>query len=441
MKRKLSNLDEEESRFSNLLFNKSKDLAEKLILPGNDNEQNCKTCKVAWVDEDDETFDASIIPNTKSKTLYTEKLKQKYETLIGTPNWANLNRISKDEEDEEEKILRTVGHLKKTKTIGLPNKFLEVKYMPKINSETENEGPIISRIEFHPKIAVSLVAGQAGNVSLFTIGSDFNNKLHTFKLKKWSIHFAYFTPDGSEAIIASKKSNKFCVYNLVKAEPNLIQLPQPIKRAALFEMSFDGKYIAMTDGFEEVFLMCTASRELLRVFKNNTKVVSMTFNSGCNLLYCYGVQGEVSVWDLSTFKPMSKFYDQGCVTASCITTSPCGRLLATGSGEGIVNIYESSKLTTTDPIPLKVIDNLVTKITNLKFNATSEILAAVSHDYPNAVKLVHIPSYHVFPNFPKQSSNLNNVGVVNFSPNSGYMALGNNKNFASLYRLKYYKNY
>lgn len=423
------------------MFNKSKDLAEKLIITDSNDEEICKTLKVAWVDDDDEAFDATIIPNTKSKTLYTEKLKQKYETLVGTPNWAKLNRLSKEEEDEDEKILRTVGHLKKTKTTGLPNKFLEVKYMPKINSETGNEGPIISCIEFHPKIAVSLIAGQSGNVSLFSVGGDVNNKLHTFNLKKWNIHAAHFTPDGSETFIASKKSNTFCVYNLVKAEPKLIQLPQPIKRPALFEMSSDGKYLAITDGFEEVFLMCTASQELLRIFKNNTKVTSLTFNNECNLLYCYGEQGEISVWNLSTFRPVNKFYDQGCVTASCITTSPCGRLLATGSGEGIVNIYEISRLTTKDPTPVKVLSNLVTKITNLKFNASSEILAAVSQDHPNAVKLVHIPSYHIFPNFPKPSFNLNNIGVVNFSPNSGYMALGNNKNSASLYRLKYYKNY
>lgn len=440
MKRKLSPLDEE-SRLSRLLFNKSKDLTEKLKSSENDIESNAVDYKVAWIDEDDEKFSANIIPNIKTKALYTEKLKQKYEILMGTPSWANLNRASNSEETEDEKLLKTVGHLKKSNTNELSNKYLEVKYMPRINSETSKEGPIVSCIEFHPKIAVSLVAGQAGIVSLFTIGGDVSNKLHTFKLKKWNIHAAQFTPDGTNAYIASKKMSNFCIYNLVKAQPKLIELPHPVKKLDLFKMSLDGKYLAITDGFEEVFIMCTASIELLSVLKNNTKVVSMSFNHECSLLYCYGIHGEVTVWDLSTFRPMKKFYDNGCVTASTIVTSPCGRLLATGSGEGIVNIYETSKLTISEPAPLKVISNLTTKITNLKFNATSELLAAASEVYPNAVKLIHIPSYHVYSNFPNQSFNLHNVGVINFSPNSGYIALGNNKNYALLYRLKHYKNY
>lgn len=420
-----------------MLFNKSKNIVEKLK-SAEQHDLNDDT-KPAWRDDDDEEFCANIVPNVTSKASYSATLKQKYENLMGTPNWAKLNKKQKLGDDDA--IIRTVGHLQKTKSTNLRKDLLNIKRFPKINSETGNEGPIISCVEFHPKLSVSLVAGQSGVVSLFSIGGDVNNKLHSFKLKKFNVSAAHFTPDGSEVFITSKLSHNYCIYNLVKAEPNMVQLPRIVKKPSVFQLSSNGHYIAATSGYDEVYLIATQSRELVRSLKNNTKTESVAFSHDNKQLYCYGIQGEVTIWDLATFRVVQKFYDNGCVSASCITASRCGRLLATGSGEGIVNVHETSKLTATDPLPLKSISNLRTKITSLQFNSTSEILAMSSGYYPNAVKLVHIPSYHVFSNFPKPSSNLYQVDKVSFSPNSGFMALGNNKGCAFLYRLKHYENY
>lgn len=426
-------------RYSRLLFNKSKKFVEKINTNAKD-ETIPTDLKPAWIDEDDANFQANIIPNVNSKALYTEKLKQKYETLMGTPTWAKLNKIF-EKGDEQDEILRTVGHLHKKKTENLPKDFIEIKRLTQINESTKNEGSIINCVEFHPKISAALVAGSSGGVSLFSIGGDVNTKIHSFNLQNWKIWNAQFTPDGSEALIVSKNSHSFCAYNLVKAEPKLIQLPRVVKKPVIFQISPNGKYIATSDGYEEVFLICSASKELLASLKHNSNIVSVTFNNDCGQLYCCSSEGEIIVWDLLTYRALKKFYDEGCVTASCLTISPCGQLLATGSSEGIVNIYQTENLTNLRPVPYKVISNLTTRITGLRFNSTTEILAISSSYYPNAAKLVHIPSYHVFANFPSQSNNLHQISTISFSANSGYMALGNNKGCAYLYRLKFYKNY
>ncbi|CAG9795058.1 unnamed protein product [Diatraea saccharalis] len=437
MKRKLSDLDDQESRLSQILFSKSKDLVEKLK-PLDHYEKN-QDQKPVWIDEDDEQSD---IKSFNSKLNYTEKLKQKYETLVGTPSWAKIrnNKMKTDEYGDDE-VLRTVGHIHKKKSEQLPKNYLEVKTLPNINSKTHNEGRTISCIEFHPKLSVALVGGSSGNISLLSIGGEVKNTLHSFKLKRWEVTAAQFSPNGSEAYLATNHSHSYCVYDLVKAKPTLHQLPRALNRPKKFQISPDGSYIAASNGFDELFLISTASKELLRCLKQNSIIESFTFSHNSEKIYCYGTQGEITIWDLLTFRPLKKFYDNGCVNASCITTSLCGRLLAAGSREGIINIYDSSKLDTPQPCPVKTITNLTTKITNLKFNATTEILAASSGLIPNAVKLIHIPSYHVFANFPDQSENLSQITAVNFSPNSGYMAIGNDKGCAKLYRLKYYKNY
>lgn len=370
-------------------------------------------------------------------------MKQKYETLMGAPNWA---KISKDKtEDDDSEILRSVGHLKKKKSFGLKPKILEIRPLPKLNTQTLNEGKNISCIEFHPKLSVALVAGNSGVVSLISVDKEANNKVHSFALKGWMISNAAFTPDGTQAFISSQSiSHHYCVYDLVKSQPQMIDFPSVLKRPTIFEFSSDGKYIATSDGYDELFIISAASKELIRRMKHNSKIVSVCFSHNCEQLFCYGAQGEVTMWDLSTFRSFRKFYDEGCVNASTINTSSCGRLLATGSGEGIINIYETSSLkesSTYNPVPYKTITNLTTKITCLKFNASTEILAAVSNVAPNAVKLVHIPSYNVFANFPTHGKSIGHLNTVAFSPNSGYMALGNDLKSAYLYRLQYYNNY
>lgn len=425
-------------RLSGLLFKKSKTFTEKLQVKKANNADFEQ--KPVWVDEDDEQLGANTVPNKKSKALYADRLKLKYESLMGTPNWAKIEQKEAVDISESE-ILRKVGHTHKKKTFTLPKDYLEFRKFPNINNESKSERKVISCVEFHPKLSVALVAGHSGIVSLFSIGGDTNNKLHNFKLKRWKITEAQFSPDGSQAYLASIVDHNYCLYNLVKAEPKLIELPHCVKRSKIFKLSPDGKYLAIADGFEEVQILCAASNERLRSLKHNSNVEAVSFSYNSEQLYCYCIQGEITIWDLSTYRAVKKFYDSGCVKASCIANSSCGKLLATGSQEGIVNIYEISKLTNSLSIPIKTVSNLTTKITSLKFNATTELLSLSSNCYPNSVKLVHIPSYHVFSNFPDQSFNYQNVETVNFSPNSGYMGLGNNKGAAFLYRLKYYKNY
>jgi U3 small nucleolar RNA-associated protein 18 len=59
----------------------------------------------------------------------------------------------------------------------------------------------------------------------------------------------------------------------------------------------------------------------------------------------------------------------------------------------------------------------------------------------NAIKLAHIPSLTVFSNFPSWNFNLKRVNCLDFSLNGGYMAVGNNRGAANLYRLKHYGSY
>jgi hypothetical protein len=62
------------------------------------------------------------------------------------------------------------------------------------------------------------------------------------------------------------------------------------------------------------------------------------------------------------------------------------------SKSGVVNIYnQDSCLQQTNPKPIKAIMNLVTGVTSLAFNPTTEILAVASRKMKEAVRLVITP--------------------------------------------------
>ena len=90
------------------------------------------------------------------------------------------------------------------------------------------------------------------------------------------------------------------------------------------------------------------------------------------------------------------------------------------------------------PTPSKRLLNLTTPVECIEYSHDGAMLAMTSRWAKNAVRLVHTPTGTVFSNWPTSKSPLNYVFSCNFSPESGYLALGNDKGKVLLYRLKHY---
>ena len=101
----------------------------------------------------------------------------------------------------------------------------------------------------------------------------------------------------------------------------------------------------------------------------------------------------------------------------------------------MVNIYKRTDFwNQTNPTPEKVVYNLTTSVSSIKFNPTSEILAMASEVKENAVKLLHLPSMTVFSNFPSYNYNFKRPNCIDFSLNGGFFSIGNNRGAANLFR-------
>lgn len=96
------------------------------------------------------------------------------------------------------------------------------------------------------------------------------------------------------------------------------------------------------------------------------------------------------VWDVRSQKARASFFDEGCINGSAIAVSPDGRLLACGSETGIVNQYYTKDIISGVVRPSKVFSQLVTRISSLQFNQTSEALVFSSDLVQGAVRIVSI---------------------------------------------------
>ena len=91
-------------------------------------------------------------------------------------------------------------------------------------------------------------------------------------------------------------------------------------------------------------------------------------------------------------------------------------------------------------VPAKALYNLATKADVMRFNAQGTVLAMGSTMQRDALRLVHVPSRTVFANWPTSKTPLHYVHCVAFSPDSGYLAIGNARGRVLLYKLQHYSN-
>ncbi|XP_068983339.1 U3 small nucleolar RNA-associated protein 18 homolog [Bombus flavifrons] len=400
--------------------------------------------EVAWIDEDDVQYTRPRhkLADNMLQESRKDYLCNKYKQIVGNPKWAKIEKINKESDDLDNEILKHSCHLEKPKVKNLPKSIIDIKALTPINKETHTEGPIVSSVEFHPSSTVALVAGTSGILSLFQVDGIENNKLHTMQYKKFPISAAKFLRDGTEVLIGSQYYAHCHSYNLISGKTYRMLLPHGLTNMQKYEVSPDGKLLAVCGRAGEIFLLTSSSKELISMLKMNARCRALAFTPDSNTLITHGDSNEMYIWDLNSRVCIHRAIDDGCLSCASIAMSPNSQFLATGSKEGVVNLYDTKTvLQNRNPVPLKVVLNFVTSITSLKFNAYSEILAMASDKKHNAFRMMHLPSFTVFSNFPTFQTNLSIPEAIDFSPGSGYIAISNKSFSAFLYRLKHYGNY
>lgn len=438
------------------------------FLEENSDEEDTKQREPVWVDEEEEktTINISKVNRLRklrkeedesliSGSVYVTRLRAQHSKLNPGTEWAKLDSRVKiyssddGESSDEEKgpleqnvddILRTNEDLVEKRGMKLLPGLLEYSRLVDANVEDPSHGPINS-VEFHRNAQLLLTAGLDRRARFFQIDGKRNTKIQSIFLEDCPIRKASFLPDGSQVIIAGRRKF-FYSFDLVKAKVDKIGplTGREEKSLEAFEVSPDSGIIAFVGNEGYILLVSSKTKDLIGTLKMNGTVRSLAFAGGGQQLLSAGGDGHVYHWDLRTRTCFHKGTDEGCINGTALSASPSGALFAAGSASGIVNVYNREEFLGGKRKPMKTIENLTTKVDFMKFNNDAQVLAISSSMKKNSLKLIHIPSYTVFSNWPPPQRTLHYPRCLDFSPGGGFMAVGNAGGKVLLYKLHHYQH-
>ncbi|KAL5731830.1 hypothetical protein ACHQM5_004523 [Ranunculus cassubicifolius] len=412
-----------------------------------------ETREPAWVDDQDKSILVDIANCNRLRKLRTQEYEKvisgsEYESrsralfikLNPGVEWAQLGALA--DEIDTDILTSNEDIVVKSKSKLLPP-ILDYSRVEDVDpKEDPFEGPINS-VQFHRNGQTLLAAGFDNKLRFFQIDGNRNTeiKMTNTYFKNFPIRKAAFVPDGSQVIISARRKF-FYTYDMAKDKKYQIGplVGRDEKSLEMFEISPDSKTIAFLGNEGHILLVSVKTKELIGTpLKMNGSVRSVAFADDGRQLVSSGGDGHIYHWDLRRMRCFHKEVDEGCITGSSLGTSPNGSLLAAGSTSGIVNVYNQSEFLGGKRKPLKTIENLTTKVDFVKFNHDAQILAICSSMQKNSLKLVHVPSFSVFSNWPQNNGTLHNPRCLDFSPAGGFMAVGNAAGKIFLYRLRHYQ--
>ncbi|KAF6174064.1 hypothetical protein GIB67_020246 [Kingdonia uniflora] len=411
--------------------------------------------KPMWVDDEEEKTNIDIakvgrlrkLRKKENETMilgsdYVSRLRAQHIKMNPSTDWANpdLQLKNNDESDEENGILRTNEELVEKGGMKLLPGILEHSRLVNANA-VEPSNTVINSVQFHRNAQLLLTAGLDRKLRFFQIDGKRNTMIQSFFLEDCPIRKASFLPDGSQVIVGGRRKY-FYSFDLVKAVLDKLGPLAGRQEKSLenFEVSPDSNMIAFIGDEGHILLVSRKTKELIGTLKMNGTARSLAFADGGQQLLSSGGDGHIYHWDLRTRRSFHKAVDEGCINGSALCTSPNGSMFAAGSGSGIVNVYNREEFLVGKRKPLKVIENLTTEVDFLKFNHDAQMLAICSSMQKNSLKLIHVPSFSVFSNWPPAKHALNYPRCLDFSPSGGFMAMGNAAGKVLLYKLHHYQH-
>uniref|UniRef100_A0A803M0W9 U3 small nucleolar RNA-associated protein 18 homolog n=1 Tax=Chenopodium quinoa TaxID=63459 RepID=A0A803M0W9_CHEQI len=431
-------------------------------------EDGDKQRKPAWMDDEEETVvniskvnrlrklrkeeDETVI----SGSAYVSRLRAHHAKLNPGTDWANLDAkvrtYDSDEESEVENGAVVASGYKNVDNILKTNEELVVKrggrLLPGIleysrlvdaNAEDPSNGPINS-VQFHRNHQLLLAAGLDRKLRFFQIDGKRNKMMDSIFIEDCPIRNASFLPDGSQVIVSGRR--KF--FYSVDISKGYVDKIGPLtgreeKSLEVFEVSPDSRTIAFLGNEGYILLVSAKTKELIGTLKMNGTARSLAFTDDGQQLLSSGGDGHVYHWDLRTRTCLHKGVDEGSINGTALCTAPVGNLFAVGSSSGIVNVYNREEFLGGKRKPVKILEHLRTEASFMKFNHDAQILAICSTMQKSSLKLVHIPSFTVFSNWPPANRTLHYPRCLDFSPAGGFMAAGNAAGKVLLYKSHHYQ--
>jgi len=293
--------------------------------------------------------------------------------------------------------------------------------------------------QFHPDASVLFTGGFDKTLRIFAVDGVDNPMAQSVFLPDLPINSGVFLRGGREIVLSGRRKF-FYSYELESGTIRKVHQLQGRSEKSLEFMfaSRDGSQLAFTGLNGEVVLVSPTTKQVIGSVKMNGSARAVAFGPD-GKMHTAGGDGKVYVWDARNRKRcVHMFADDGAISCSALDVSADGQYVAVGSDSGVVNVYDDKCYRSASPSPLKAIMNLTTVVHKVEFHPDGQMLAIGSRVKKAAFRLFHLPSLTTFQNWPPAGGPLSYVNAFSFSANGGYLALGNDKGRAPMYRLNHY---
>ena len=402
--------------------------------------------KPAWVDEGEEDVTVGIAGESRRRKLrrdvaetevggevFSERLRDKYRELSGPRShaWAALKPRGAEREAPSDAILRRSGSLLAPRGASLLPKVIEATRVKDANV-TEPSASVLQAIEFHPKSLLMITAGFDKMLRVFDVDGVKNPKVRAAFFEDLPIRRAKFVDDAT-VLCAGRRP--YCYkYNVETGAVSRIPQVSGMEGSSLenFSVGKDLRCVSFLGRNGEVCLVSSKTNRKVAELRVDHRATCAAFASDRELAVTNSV-GEVTRWDLRTYRCLDRFSDEGNLKATALAAG--SGYWAVGSESGVCNVY-AGQLGGSGP--KKAVMNLTTKCDHLSFAPSGELLAISSSMKRDALRLVHLPTCTTYQNWPTSKTPLHYVHCTAFSPQSGYLAVGNARGKCLLYRLGHY---
>ncbi|EGR30830.1 WD repeat protein [Ichthyophthirius multifiliis] len=434
----------------------------------------------AWFDVEDSKIEIDITKVARLRKLrkteeektitgqeYQTRLKQFYNDKLKTTNfygWAfddEQNQIHQQSviQDNEydnnpnqilDKMLQTQYsvYTDNYKPQNLLNEIVDIERIGQIPIKDKHNA-VIQDIDFHTNNLVFFTSGLDQLIKIFTIRENkpaFRDNIKLLKqvyVENFPISTAQFLLQKNQILLASQNKRHLLYYDLVSDKVEKISSHLFTQRFSSkidkFVISPDQNYIAVYSSEGYIMILNAHTKQFLFEFKMNEECKSLCFSFDSKFLFSGGKTNKIYQWDLSKRSIFDVFLNEGSQCTNNIKMSSNGGFFAASSDSGVVNVFEYEKNTNKmKKEVIKEIQNLTTSIDNLSFNSQNEILLCASKWKINAIRLVHVPSFTVFANWPNFKTQVKLISACKFSHNGKYLAIGNDAGLTHIYNFKHY---
>ena len=406
---------------------------------------------------------------------YNRRLRLQYERLHPRPRWAIQNaakrkQLSEDSDEEMDsdtdethtvqplgELLRSGGPLTRIAPKRTGRKLRPEAIDIQRTHDIAKSGPSsVDALEFHPELPLLLSSGPSSTISLYHVSPQPPNPnpiLTSLHLKGTLVRSASFGSDGQIFIGARRRY----FHNWSLSSGTVTKVSRPVygtarreqKTMENFKLSPDGNSIGLIGSSKKgggcINVLSTNSMQWLCQCRIESRggIADFAWWRNSQGFAVAGKNGEVSEFDMTTQNVIAKWQDDGSVGTTVISIGGDGGLggswVAIGSSSGVVNLYDRKPWPGNipkRPQPSRILDQLTTPVSHLVFSHDGQMLVMASRWKKNALRLVHLPSYTVYRNWPTDKTPLGRVSSVALSRPGHLMAAANEQGKIRLWEIR-----